>query len=79
MLINIHICNLQEQHVREVAQHYFEAEDDTSKAGQSTAAGEIDGLPLVAGSNFMAKDVRMLLRESASMKACSFCHLYALA
>lgn len=63
-------CNLQEQHIREVAQHYFEAEDDSSRAGQSTAAGETDGLPLVAGSNFMAKDVRMLLRESRSMKAC---------
>lgn len=71
------VCNLQEKHIREVAQQYFEAEDDSSRAGQSSTPGETHGLPLVAGSNFMAKDVRMLLRESASMKACPLCHLCA--
>ena len=60
---------MQEQHIRDVAKVYFEAEDDGSGAEHSVKADEAKGLPLVAGSNFMAKDVRMLLRESAAMKA----------
>lgn len=62
------MLGVQEQHIRDVAKVYFEAEEDSSAAGESARADE--GLPLVAGSNFMAKDVRMLLRESASIKAC---------
>lgn len=58
----------QEQHIREVATRYFEAEDDSGAEGQRSGAGGMEGLPLVAGSSFMAKDMRMLLRESASMK-----------
>ncbi len=60
---------MQEQHIRDVAKQYFEAEEDSSGAGQSAEAEEAEGLPLETASNFMAKDVRMLLRESASIKA----------
>jgi hypothetical protein len=66
--LTAYVLGVQEKHIRDVAKVYFEAEEDSIAARESARTDE--GLPLVAGSNFMAKDVRMLLRESASMKAC---------
>jgi hypothetical protein len=73
----------QEHHIREAVARYFEEVDDVvaGVTGEEADAGKgTAGLPLVACSKFVVKDVRMLLREAAqkvspalrSSSACTF-------
>lgn len=63
-----------ERHIREVLIQYFEEDVDALMAEQQSltenekvqSMSGIDDLPLAPCNKFLAKDVRMLLREAAS-------------
>jgi hypothetical protein len=63
---------------------YFDSEEAHSQAASARAEQQgsaLQGLPLAAKSGFLAKDARMLLRETAAKLVCDTfprCHLACL-
>ena len=61
----------QEAHVRGAVATYFEREDSApdqaaSKSAEQQPGSALQGLPLAAKTGFLAKDARMLLRETSA-------------